>query len=76
VIEARWREVEELKRRQDQEHLRSLSVTEAFQQFTQLMELAEKIPKRGNLRRLRQQKIEQLVAWRRKMDTLGRKECP
>lgn len=76
MIEQRWREVEAIKRRGDRERLRSLSVPDALQQFADLMTLMEKLPQTGDLKSLRRHNIDQLVDWRRKMDTLGRKKCP
>ncbi len=70
----RWQEVENLKRPREHERLRALSLAESIQQFVQLIELAEKLPKWGDLERLRRYDTEQLVQWRKKMDTLGRVE--
>ncbi len=76
MVEQRWHEVEALKRQGDKERLCSLTIPDALQQFADLMTLMEKLPQTGDLKSLRQHEIEQLIAWRRKMDTLGRKECP
>ncbi len=67
----RWQEVEELKRPREHERLRALSPAESIRQFVQLLELADKLPKWGDLKKLRRYKTEQLVRWRKKMDTLG-----
>ena len=67
----RWQEVEELKRPREHERLRALSSAESIRQFVQLIELADKLPKWGGLKKLRRYETEQLVRWRKKMDTLG-----
>ena len=70
----RWQEVEELKRPREHERLRALSPAESIRQFVELIELADKLPKWGDLKKLRRYETEQLVRWRKKMDTLGSAE--
>lgn len=70
----RWQEVERLRRPRERERLRSLSIAESMRQFIQLVELADKLPKGGDIDRLRRYETEQLVKWRKRMDTLSRME--
>ena len=74
MVVAHWQEVEELKRPRERERLRTLSPAESIQQFIQLIELADKLPKWGDTDKLRRYETEQLVKWRRRMDTLGQVE--
>ena len=70
----RWQEVERLRRPRERERLRSLSIAESIRQFIQLIELADKLPKGGDTDKLRRYETEQLVKWRKRMDTLSRME--
>ena len=74
MVVAHWQEVEELKRARECERLRTLSPTESLRQFVQLIELADKLPKWGDTDKLRRYETEQLVKWRKRMDTLSRME--
>lgn len=70
----RWQEVELLRRPREREILRSLSIAESMWQFIQLIELADRLPKWGDTDRLRRFETEQMVKWRKRMDTLGQAE--
>ncbi len=74
MVVAHWQEVEELKRPRERERLRALSPAESLRQFVQLIELADKLPKWGDTDKLRRYETEQLVKWRKRMDTLSRME--
>ena len=74
MVVAHWQEVEELKRPRERERLRALSPTESFRQFVQIIELADKLPKWGDTDKLRRYETEQMVKWRKRMDTLSRME--
>ena len=74
MVVAHWQEVKELKRPRERERLRALSPAESLRQFVQIIELADKLPKWGDRDRLRRYETEQLVKWRKRMDTLSRME--
>ena len=74
VSSADWKAVENLKRIRVRERLRSLSPRESVREFIHLIRFAEMLPRWGDLEKLRKFEIEELTQWKKKIDTLGRKE--
>ena len=62
--------VQNFKHLRERQHVRSLTVKQSIQQFIQLVQFAEKLPRWGNLRKLRQFETEELIRWKKRIDAL------
>ncbi len=73
VISTDWDAVQELRSQREREWLRSLSIQESFQHFNELVEFAAMLPQWGDMEKLRQLKVKEVIRWKERIDLLGGK---